>query len=99
LGAGAADGKAAAFVQRPEVDAGRVRQPPHQAAQRVYFPRNVAFAHAPYGGVAAQLAYLVKVYGNQRGRNAHFGYNVRRLDTGVAAANHNNVHRLLQILV
>jgi hypothetical protein len=81
------------------VNAGRVRQPPHQAAKSVYFPRNVAFAYAPNGWVAAQLAYLIQVYGNQCGRNAHFGYNVRRFDTSVAAANYNNVHRLLQLLV
>jgi hypothetical protein len=92
LGPGPAHGHAPAGVEDAEVDAIGVGEPAHSPAQGVQLPHHVPLAHAADAGVAAHLADLIQVHGEQGGGHTHAGGNVRRLDAGVPASDHHNPH-------
>ena len=56
LGARALHGRALGAVEQPELDAGRVGHPAHQAVERIDLAHQVALAEPADGRVAGHLA-------------------------------------------
>ena len=74
------------------MDAGGVDEPAHGAAQGVQLAHHVALAHPADAGIAAHLPDLVEVEGQQGGRHAHPGRDVRGLDARVPSSDHHQTH-------
>ena len=91
LGARPAHGRALAPVEQPELDAGRVGDPAHQAAERIDLADEVPLADAADRGIAAHRADRVEAVGHQRRPRTRPGGRARRLAAGMAAADHDDV--------
>ncbi len=91
LSPGTAHRHAAAAVEDAEVDARRVNEPPHDAAQRVQLADHVPLPDPADGGIAAHLADGREVERQQRRRHAHAGRHMGRFYASVAAADDDEV--------
>src|ERR1039457_5518281 len=85
------DGRAAAGVEQPELDADRVAESAHDAAKGVDLAHQVAFGDASDGGVARHLRHQVEVHGDHGGAETHAGRGARRFAPGVAGADDHDV--------
>ena len=91
LGAGRADGRALARVQRAELDARAVGGNRHRAAHGVDLAHEVALADAADGRVAAHLADGREALRHEQRARTHPGRRKGRLGAGVAAADDDDV--------
>ena len=91
LGPGSPHRYATAFVQNTEMNSGRVYEATHRPAQRVQLTHHVALAHATDARIAAHLADLVQVHGQQRRGHAHASGDMGCLDPRMTSANDHNV--------
>jgi hypothetical protein len=93
LGAGCADRRSLAGVERAELDAGAIDRTRHGAAERVDFLDQVTFADAPDGRIAAHLPERLDALGDQQRARTHPGRREGGLGAGVTAAHHDDVER------
>ena len=91
LGARAADGRALAPVEQPELDAGPVGRPAHHPVEGVDLPDQMALAQPADGRIAGHLADGRRVMGDQQRPRAHARRRRRRLAAGMTAADDNDV--------
>ena len=91
LGAGAPDGGAARGVKQAELDAAAVGDLAHDAAQRVDLAYEMAFGHAPDGGVATHLGDEVEIEREKGGAQAHARRSGCSFTAGMASAYNKNV--------
>ena len=91
LGPGAADGRALAPVQDPELDAGPIRRPGHHPVEGVDLPDQMALAQPADGGIAGHLADGRRVMGDQQGPRPTPRRGRRGLAAGVPAAHDDDV--------
>ena len=96
LGPGAPHRHAPALVEDAEVDPGGVDEAAHGPPQGVQLAHHVALADPPDAGIAAHLADLVEVHGEQGHGHAHAGSHMRGLKSRVPPADDDN---LLQALL
>jgi len=75
-------------VEHAVLYAGLVGGPAHFAAHGVQLPHQMSLAGAADGGVAGHVAHAVKIYGEAHGVQSHPGGGKRRLNSGVARADH-----------
>ena len=73
------------------MDASGVDESSHGPAEGIQLTDHVAFAHPADAGIAAHLANLVEVHGEQRRGHAHAGGDMRSLDPGMPAADHHHL--------
>ena len=99
LGARALHGRPLGAVEQPELDAGRIGHPPHQAVQRIDLAHQVALAEPADGRVARHLADGGEAVRHQRRARAHAGRRSRRLAAGMAAADNDDVERFASLTV
>jgi len=83
LGPGPPHGHASAPVEDTEMDPRGVNEAAHHTAEGIQLAHHVAFAHAANAGIAAHLANLIEVHGEQGGVHAHAGSYVRSLNPGM----------------
>ncbi len=79
-------GRTARSIQQTELDADRVGDLAHDAAERVDFPHQVALRDASHGRIARHLCDQVDVQGVESGLQAHAGGGHGRLASGMAGA-------------
>ena len=91
LGPEGPDGGALALVQKPVLDAARVGGLRHLAPQGVQLPDQVALAGAADSRVAGHVAHRIQVDGKDDGLHPQPGGGQRRLDPGVARADHGDI--------
>ena len=80
------DGGSAAGIEQAELDADRIGDFGHDAAEGVDFADEVTFGDASDGGVAGHLRDEVQVHGDHGGAESHAGAGSRGFATGVAGA-------------
>ena len=83
-------------VQDPELDAGGIGHPPHQAVERVDLADEVALAEAANGRIAGHLADGGDAVGDERGLRAHARGRGRSLAAGMAAADDDDVEHAVE---
>src|SRR5580658_2581267 len=91
LGAGAPDGGTAGGVEQAKLDADRVCDLAHNAAESVDFADQMALGDAADGGVAGHLGDQVEVHGDDRRLEAHARGGHGRFAAGVACADYGDV--------
>ena len=91
LGARPLHGRPLGAVEQPELDAGRVGHPAHQAVQRIDLAHQVALAEPADGRIAGHLADGRELVRDQRRARAHARRRGRRLAAGMPAADHDDV--------
>ena len=91
LGARAPHGGPLAHVQHAELDSRLVGQEPHQPAESVDVADNLALGHAAHGRVARHSTDGIDIHREHGGLYAQFPCGMRRLDTGMTAADDDNV--------
>ena len=84
-------GRAARCVQQAKLDADRIGDLAHDAAQSVHFAHQVALGHSADGRIAAHLRDEVHVHGDERSLQAHARGGHGRLATGMAGAHHDHI--------
>ena len=94
LASGRPDRRSLGAVQQPELDAGGIRQLAHHPAEGVDLVHQVALRGAADGGIAGHAADGRRLAGDQPNAAAHTRGRHRRLDAGVAAADHDQVEHL-----
>ena len=78
-------------IQQAKLDADRIRDLAHDAAQRVHLAHQVALGNAAHGGIAGHLGDQVQIQGEERGPQAHAGSRDSRLATGVTRAHDHHI--------
>ena len=78
-------------VEQSELDAGRIRDPPHQTVERIDLTHQMALAEAADRWVTGHLADGGELVRHQRGARAHAGRGSRSLAAGMAAADNDDV--------
>ena len=91
LGARALHGRPLGAVEQPELDAGRVGHPAHQAVQGIDLAHQMALAEPADGRIAGHLADGREGMRDERGARAHARRRRRRLAAGVAAAHYDHI--------
>ena len=91
LGPEGPDGGALSLVQQPVLDAARVGGLRHLAPQGVQLPDQMALAGAADSGVAGHVAHRIQIDGEDDGLHPQPGGGQRRLDPGVARADHGDI--------
>ena len=91
LGARGADAGALVGVEHPALDGGGVGVDPHEAAQGVDFPDDVALGEPPDGRVARHLAEGVEVLREQGDAATEPGRGKGGLDSGVSGSDDGDV--------
>ena len=86
LGAGRPHGWTARGIQQTELNAHRVGDLAHDAAQGINLAHQMSFGDSAHGRVAGHLRDQVDVESEQRGAQSHARAGHRRLATGVAGA-------------
>ena len=81
-------------VQHPELDAGGVGDPAHEAVEGVDLADEMAFAEAANGGIAGHFADRGEAVGDQRGLRAHARRGRGGLAAGMAAADDDDIEAL-----
>ena len=94
LRAGAADGGSLAAIEKPELDAGRIRDPSHQAIEGIDLAHEVTLAEAADRGVAGHRADRPRIMRQQRGARAAPRGGGGRLDAGMTATDHDHIERM-----
>ena len=98
LGARALHGRPLGAVEQAELDAGRIRHPPHQAIKRIDLAHQMALAEPADGRIAGHLADGGKAVRDQRRARAHAGSRRRGLAAGMAAADNDDVEGSASIM-
>ena len=83
--------RAARGVQQAELDADRVGDFAHDAAQRVHFADQVSLGNAADGRIAGHLRDEIDVQGVERGLQAHAGRGHGGFASGVSGADHDYI--------
>jgi hypothetical protein len=91
LGPRTLHGRALGAIEQAELDAGRIRHPPHQAVERIDLAHQMALAEPTDGRIAGHLADGGKAVRHQRRARAHAGRGGRSLAAGMAAADNDDV--------
>ena len=73
LGAGTTDGRTFGAIQEPKLDGGAIREPTHDAIERIDLPDQMALAKATDGGIAGHHPDRLGILGQQRCARAHAG--------------------------
>ena len=84
-------GRTAAGIEQAELDADRIGDFAHDAAERVDFPDQVTLGDAADGRIAAHLGDQVQVHGDHGRAQANAGAGARGFTAGVAGADDNDV--------
>ena len=95
LGPGAVHGRALAAIEQPELNAGGIDGPAHQAAQGVDFADDLPLGHAADGRIAAHLADGIEIRGQQRRAGSQARRGRGRFRAGMAGADHHHVEVVL----
>ena len=85
------DGRAARGVEQAKLDADRVGDFAHDAAEGVDFADEVSLGDAADGGIAGHLRDEIDVEREERGLQAHARRGHRGFAAGMTGADHNNV--------
>ena len=96
LGARPAHRRAFAAIEQTKLDARRIRDPAHQAVQRIDLAHQMAFADAADGGIAGHLAQGGEFVGQQQGAGAGPRRSRRGFAAGMAAADHNDIKAVMR---
>ncbi len=91
LGTRATHRRSLAAIEHAELDAGDVRDPAHQAIQRIDLTNQMALAETPDRGIAGHHPDGRKPMGHQRRPGADARRGARGLAAGVAAADDDDV--------
>ena len=91
LGAGRPDRRSARSIEQAKLDANRVRDLAHDAAEGVDFANQMAFGNSTYSGVAGHLRDQVYVQRVEGGLQAHAGRGHGCFASGMTSANHDYV--------
>ena len=91
LGAGRPDGWSTRSIEQAKLDANRVRDLAHDAAEGIDFANQMAFGNSAYGGVAGHLRDQIYVQRVEGSLQAHAGRGHGGLASGMTGANHDNV--------
>jgi hypothetical protein len=91
LGARAAHGRALSAVQNPKLNAAAVRDPTHEAVQRIDFPDKMTFSEPANRRIAGHCTNCSELMGDQSCLGAHTGRRGCGFTAGMAAANHHDV--------
>ena len=91
LGARAAHRRSLAAIEHPELDAAGIRDPAHEAVERIDLAHQMALAKAADGRIARHRTNGRETMSDQRRLRAHAGGGGRRLTAGVAASDNNHV--------
>ena len=91
LGARRPDGGAARSIEQAELDADRVGDFAHDAAERIYFADQMSLGDAAHGGVARHLRDQVHVERVEGGLQSHARGSHGGLASGMAGADDYNV--------
>ena len=86
LGTRPLDCRSLAPIEQPELDPCRVRETPHKAVQRIYFPHQMTLAESADGRVARHRSRVVRTHGDQRDLYTHPGGGRGSFQPGVARA-------------
>ncbi len=91
MGARRPDGRAARSIQQAELDADRVGDFAHDAAEGVDFADQMSLGDAADGGIAGHLRDQVDVQRVERGLQAHAGRGHGGFASGMSGADHDYV--------
>jgi len=91
LGAGRPDGRSTRSIEQAKLDANRVRDLAHDAAEGIDFANQMSLGNSAYGGIAGHLRNEVYVQRVEGGLQAHAGRSHGCFASGVTGANHDNV--------
>ncbi len=91
LCAGRPDGRAARSIQQAELDADRVGDFAHDAAEGVDFADEVSLGDAAHSGIARHLRDQIDVERVEGGLQAHAGRSHRGFASGMAGADYDDV--------
>ena len=91
LGAGAPDGRALAAVEHAELDAAAIGGKAHQPAESVDLPHQMPLADAADRRIAAHRADRIEAVGDEDRGSSGARRGARRLASGMAAADHDDV--------
>jgi len=92
------NGRAAAAVQQAELYPRAVGDFPHDSAQGVYFPYQVALGDSADGRIAGHLGCARRIQGYEQRPHAHARASRRRLAAGVARAHHDDIVRFFEFI-
>ena len=84
-------GRPLGTVEQPELDAGLVGHPAHEAVEGIDLAHQMPLAEPADGGVAGHLADLGRLVRDQGRGRAHAGSRSRGFRPGMATTDHNHI--------
>jgi hypothetical protein len=85
------DGWSFGAIEQTELDTGLVRNPAHQAVERIDLANQMTLAEPTNGRIARHFADGGRLVGDERGLGAHACSSSSSLATRVAAADNNDI--------